>query len=58
MNYETYAPTLEKARAVLAEKDIPETKVCFCNIRVPVLTEKAFWFVTGVQRKLKRRMGK
>ena len=58
MNYETYAPVLEKACASLAEKNIPETKVCFSDIRVPFWKEKAFWFVTGVKRKLKRRQGK
>jgi len=58
MNNETYASALEKARAALEEKNIPETKVSFSEIRVSALKEKAFWFVTGVKRKLKRRLGK
>ncbi|MBO5953720.1 MAG: hypothetical protein J6Q53_06365 [Oscillospiraceae bacterium] len=58
MNYETYAPVLEKAKAALAKKNIPETAVSFCDVRMPAWMGKAFWFVSGVKRKMKRRLGK
>ena len=58
MNYETYAPVLKKAQAALADKNIKKTAICFDSIRVSLLAEKAFWFCSGVIRKLKRRLGK
>lgn len=58
MNYEMYAPVLEKARATLAQKTFQETMVAFDTIGVSALTVKLFWFVSGVKRKLKRRFGK
>lgn len=53
-----YAGALEKAQAALAEKNIPETQVSFGDIRVSFLSEKVFWFISGVKRKLNRRRGK
>lgn len=58
MNELRYAEVLKKASSVLQEKQIPETQICFRNIRVSFLAEKAFWFVSGVKRKLMRRRGK
>lgn len=58
MNYETYAPVLEKARATLADKKIAKTQIHFDRIKVSFIAEKTFWFISGVKRKLKRRLGK
>ena len=58
MNNDTYAPVLEKAQAVLAQKDIPAPQVSFGDIRVSVPETKLFWIVSGVKRKVKRRLGK
>lgn len=58
MNETLYSDVLDKARASLAEKKISETRIRFDDIRVSFLTEKAFWFISGVKRKLMRRLGK
>lgn len=57
MNYETYAPTLEKARAVLAEKELPKPGTSFADVHVSKIWLKVFRYTTKVRRKIMRRLG-
>lgn len=56
MNYEIYAPVLEKAREALAEKKIAKTKVSFSDVRITKLRIKIFRFVSKAKRKMMRRL--
>lgn len=58
MNKPIYDEVLAKAEKTLAEKNIPDATVSFSDIHISGVTQKLFWFVSGVKRKLKRRLGK
>ena len=53
-----YTSAKENAAAALAQKEIVDPNVTFRSLRVHPVAVKAFWFVSGVKRKLKRRFGK
>lgn len=57
MNYETYAPVLEKAKAALAEKKLVKLRVSFSDICVSKRQVEVFRFVTKAKRKIMRRLG-
>ncbi len=58
MNKPMCEDVLTKAQNTLSEKNIPDATVSFSDIHISGFAEKVFWFVSGVKRKLKRRLGK
>ena len=57
MNYETYAPVLEKAKTALSNKKALKLRVCFSDIHVSQKQIEVFRFVTKARRKIMRRLG-
>lgn len=57
MNYEMYAPVLEKAKTALTKKKALNLRVYFSDIRVSPKQIEVFRFVTKARRKIMRRLG-
>lgn len=57
MNYETYAPVLEKAKTRLSQKNTLRLRTSFSEIRVSQKQVEVFRFITKARRKIMRRLG-